>query len=272
MEDEGRYSFRGNDKVLKDFFALVRDSDDSVFDVVGKQYTPVQNEQAFKFFKEFVEAGKATMETAGSLRGGRLVWGLANLGTSFKLKGGDEVKGYLLCGCPHQQGKSLLYKFTSVRVVCQNTFSMALNDGNAEFRRSHRSEFTDVAIESAKEALGIARDQLHEFEELAKKMQAKRMTRDKALDILCPIFAAKVDVKDIKKDFEKNATANLEKVMLALEKAPGAQPETGWGVFNAVTYWADHMASRSADKRLTNAWTGKTAAMKTRTMEAVLAS
>jgi phage/plasmid-like protein (TIGR03299 family) len=262
------------------FFALTRSTDTQVLDIVGRQYTPVQNEQAFEFFKEFVEAGKATMETAGSLRGGRLVWGLANLNASFKLRGGDEVKGYLLCGCPHQQGKALLYQFTSVRVVCQNTFRMALSssgkvkDGEGqvlpEFRRSHRSEFNAAAVEQAKNVLGIARDQLHQFEEVARKLQAKKMTRAKTLEVLCPIFAAKVKIRDIVADFDKNATANLVKVMLANEKAPGAQPENAWGVFNSVTYWADHVASRTADKRLTNAWVGKTAAMKDRVLDALL--
>lgn len=252
------------------FSALTRDSDEKVLDIVGRAYQPVQNEQAFEFFKEFVEAGKATMETAGSLRGGRLVWGLANLNQSFRLRGGDEVKGYLLCGCPHQQGKALLYQFTSVRVVCQNTFRMALEGGGTEFRRSHRSEFNAEAVESAKEMLGIARDQLHEFETAARKLQALKMNRAKTLDVLCPIFAPKVKVADIKTDFEKHATANLVKIMQANDKAPGAQPETGWGVFNAVTYWSDHMASRTPDKRLTNAWVGKTAAYKDKVLDALL--
>src|SRR4051812_2141958 len=75
----------GRKEPVEGFAALVRDKDNAVFDIVGAQYKPVQNEQAFDFFNEFVKAGKASMETAGSLRGGRIVWGLAALKQSFTL-------------------------------------------------------------------------------------------------------------------------------------------------------------------------------------------
>ena len=81
------------------FAALMRDKDNAVFDIVGSQYQPVRNEQAFEFFNDFIKAGKATMETAGSLKGGRVVWGLAKLGDSFEVTRGDKINGYLLCVC-----------------------------------------------------------------------------------------------------------------------------------------------------------------------------
>src|SRR5690606_33989421 len=134
---------KGDDKDIDNYYALVRTSDNKCLDVVGRQYTPVQNKEAFEFFDEFVRAGKAKMETAGSLRGGRYVWGLANLQSSFKLEGGDEVKGYLLVASPHESGKALIIKFTTVRVVCQNTLTLALRDSGREFRIAHRIIFDD---------------------------------------------------------------------------------------------------------------------------------
>lgn len=255
-------------------FALVRDSDSSVLDVVGSAYVPVQNEQAFEFFREFVEAGDATMETAGSLRGGRYVWGLANLGTSFKLKGNDEVKGYVLVGCPHEQGKSLLIKFTPIRVVCNNTLTAALHAPGSktkggvllpELRRAHRSEFDAGAIEKSKDALGIAREQFDEFKETAETLRKKTMSDQDALDVLSPIFAPKAE--EVTMD---SLTPRLAQIMDAYYKAPGAQPGNGWGLLNAVTYYADHVASRTPDKRLTNAWFGKTASQKLQVMETLL--
>ena len=57
--------------------AVVRTSDNSILGVVGENYQPLQNEDAFKFFNPFVETGLATFETAGSLRQGKRVWILA---------------------------------------------------------------------------------------------------------------------------------------------------------------------------------------------------
>ena len=44
--------------------ALVRSSDNKVLDVVGDQWIPVQNADAFEFFDEYVKAGGMTMHTA----------------------------------------------------------------------------------------------------------------------------------------------------------------------------------------------------------------
>lgn len=249
---------------IEGFAALVRDSDNSVLDVVGSQYTPVQNEQAFEFFNDFVKAGKATMETAGSLKGGRIVWGLANLGQGFTLPGGDKINGYLLCVCPHEQGKSNIFKVTTVRVVCNNTLNLALNRAGAEHRRTHRGEFSEVDISLAKERLGLARDTVGDFEKTALRLVKKKMSADATLRTLLPIFSKDTTPEEA----AKKTPPRIEAILQAIEKAPGATPGTAWGVLNGVTYWADHMASRSADKRLQNAWLGRTANQK----EAVLAA
>ena len=251
-------------------FALVRDSDGSCLDVVGKTYTPVQNREAFEFFTEFVEAGNATMETAGSLRGGRYVWGLANLGVGFKLRNDDQVNGYLLVAAPHEAGKSFLIKFTAVRVVCQNTLSLALSQGGTEFRMAHRRQFDNKMVEVAKDTLGIARDQVGELEKNARILQKMKMTRDDTIRVLAPIYQPQTDMKELLADFDANAAPRMKALIDINNRAPGAEPDTAWGTLNAVTYYADHVASRGADKRLTNAWFGKTANQKVRVLDALL--
>lgn len=244
---------------VNDYFALVRNTDGKCLDVVGRHYRPVQNKDAFEFFNEFVQAGKARMETAGSLRGGKYVWGLANLQSSFKLDGGDEVKGYLLVASPHESGKALIIKFTTVRVVCNNTLTLALKHSGNEFRMAHRCEFDDNMRQRAKEVLGIAREQMDEFEKNARKLKKMKMGKKDIIEVLANVYQPRASLKHIMEDVEKNTSPSMKRVLDVLEHAPGADPDTGWGVLNAVTYYADHVASRGQDKRLVNAWFGKTA-------------
>ena len=84
---------------------ITRDSDNKILSHCGDDYVPIQNDQIFDFFKKFTEAGHMKMETAGSLRGGSEIWGLAKIAADFELAGGDEVKGYLLINQPHVAGK-----------------------------------------------------------------------------------------------------------------------------------------------------------------------
>lgn len=257
---------------VSEFAALVRDRDGAVLDVVGSRYAPRQNEEVFEFFNEFVKAGSATMETVGSLRGGRVVWGLANLKASFKLSSSDIVKGYLLVAMFHQQGKANIYKFTPVRVVCANTMAMALKEGGG-FKDYHSTEFTPQTTEKAKQMLGIAREQLDEFHTLSQQLLKLNLTQKDVIRLLAPIYQEELaDPVEGPPKAEVKWNAKLARVMDILERAPGQTPfskgkTNGWNVLNAVTYYSDHIASRSADKRLTNAWMGKTGAQK----EAVLA-
>ncbi len=250
------------------FYALTRTSDSRTLDVVGNHYTPVQNRAAFEFFKEFVEEGGATMETAGSLMGGRYVWGLANLNAGFKLGSSDQVNGYLLVAKPHQQGKAFVMKTTAVRVVCNNTLTMALQGAGAEFRMVHRSEFNEAMMERAQATLGSARDTISDFAKSARKLKALKMSHNDTIRNLQPVYQPQMPIEELLEDPDTNASARMKQLLDINQRAPGADPKTGWGVLNAVTYYADHIASRTADKRLTNAWMGKTARQK----DTVLAS
>ena len=93
--------------------ALVRSSDNKVLTQVGKKWYPVQNEEAFEFFSEYCYAGDMSMETAGSLRDGKMVWGLAKVKESFSVGKEDQVDSYLLFANPHEYGKSICLLYTS---------------------------------------------------------------------------------------------------------------------------------------------------------------
>ena len=58
-----------------------------MLDVVGDNWNPVQNSEAFEFFSEYCLAGDMEMHTAGSLKGGQMVWALAKVKESFDILG-----------------------------------------------------------------------------------------------------------------------------------------------------------------------------------------
>ena len=69
--------------------SLVRETDGKILTNVGENWNPVQNDTAFEFFNDFIMGGDMEMHTAGSLRGGQMVWALAKVKESFELFGGD---------------------------------------------------------------------------------------------------------------------------------------------------------------------------------------
>ena len=170
-------------------FHIVRDSDNRILSHCGRDYIPIQNEDVFKFFKRFTEAGHMTMETAGSLKDGGEIWGLAKIAEDFELAGGDQIKGYLLIDQPHIVGRSMTIKLTPIRVVCNNTLTMALRqDGTASFRMPHVREFGDEVIEAAEEALGLSAEQMTKFKEAATLLSNKKAKHSEVLDYVGEIY------------------------------------------------------------------------------------
>lgn len=257
-----KMQFRGSDKKMKDIprsFVLARDSDDRPLSTAGGRYKPVQNEEALRFFDRFVRAGHATLETAGSLRNGELVWCLAKLGHDFKLPGGDKVKGYLLLVSPHKVGKSLFYRTTAIRVVCANTLAMA-TAGGSQFERKF-PHVRDFNADEASEALADANESMVKFSEIAHALHRLKLSKEEAVRILLDVYQADADrsaaqVKKMIKD-EKTWNPTVKSVFECYVNAPGATEGTGWGLLNGATYRANHKAGKSADNRLATLWVGK---------------
>jgi len=255
---------------LKRHFAIVRDSDKSVLSVVGPRYVPVQNKEVFEFFKRFCDAGKMSMETAGSLKSGRYVWALAKLNDTFRVNGSkDQVSSYLLLSSPYEPNISLVAQFTPIRVVCWNTLNFALGSnlkgkGEHVIRLPHVREFDANIQIVAQETLEAAHQQMVEFK--------------KAADFLATVPAAEenvhqyfVDVFKLEDAVEKAKEKGKEPRLLTFLKAandhgPGANMKTAkgtwWGALNAATYIVDHNRGHSADGFLYNAWYGSGAIAK----------
>ena len=164
---------------IKNKEALVRTSDNSVLDVVGTGWNPVQNSEAFEFFHDYVMAGDMEMHTAGSLKDGQMVWALAKTKESFELFNGDQTDNYFLFTNPHQFGKSINIRMTPIRVVCNNTLTLSLSqDTDKMVTVNHRKAFDPDMV---KEQMGIAKEKMEQYKSMAAFLGGKRATGDNVI-------------------------------------------------------------------------------------------
>lgn len=260
------YSEVNGKKVFIGKSALVRDRDHKVLDVVSDDWNEVQNTEAFEFFNEFVMSGNMEMHTAGSLRDGQIVWGLAKVKDSFELFKGDQVDSYLLFSNFHRYGCSTDVRFTPVRVVCNNTLTLSLNSKVEKMVRiSHRTKFEPDEV---KEMLGIATEKLAKYKEMAQYLGSKKAKNENIVEYFQRIFP----VTGAKKNDEKELSRNATLAMSILDTQPGAEYAQGtwWQPFNAVTYMTDHLLGRNDDTRMTSAWFGPNRALKNKALETAL--
>ena len=267
-EVESYIDFNG-DRIPTGQKSLVRSTDGAVLTNVGTGWNPVQNEEAFDFFTEFVLAGDMEMEVAGSLKDGKNVFALAKVKESFSILGEDQVDSYLLFSNPHEYGKSIDIRFTPIRVVCNNTLTFSLNSASNNFvKLNHRSAFD---ADMVKEKMGLASEKFAQYRELAEFLSKKRFSMDSLINYYNEVFPHTYSKgKEVKthEDLTKNAKAALD----VLYTQPGAQYGEGswWQALNSVTYLTDHKMGRNVDSRMQSAWFGQNQARKVKAVNKAL--
>ena len=262
---------------------VVRDTDNKILSPCGNDYVPFQNKEVMSFFKKFVANSSMKMHTAGSLKEGKEIWGLAKLKDNFTLAGGDKVEGYLLIHSPHVAGKALTIKFTPVRVVCNNTLTYAINHSSnrGTFRILHLQMFDDEIKRAAEEALGLSQAAINEYKEQAEFLSTKRYTNLELQHYIAELFQPQLLVdrakegvrKEVPMDDQFSATANS--LYELVDTQPGAELSsskgTWWGAFNVVTFYFDHRRRESMQGgRLHSAWFGTGAHKKVRALNKAL--
>jgi phage/plasmid-like protein (TIGR03299 family) len=236
-------------EVVTDHSALVRSSDESVLSIVSNDWNPVQNETAFEFFHDFVMAGDMEMHTAGSIKDGKNVWALARVKESFEILGGDRVESYLLFSNPHEYGKCIDIRFTPIRVVCNNTLTLALGTrSDLMVRLNHRRSFDAGMV---KQALGIAQTKMGNYKEMAEFLASREYNDVTVVEYLKEVFPSAS-----KK--EEKLSRPAQTAFSVLETQPGNEfgKNSWWQAFNAVTYSTDHLLGQSQETRLSSAWYG----------------
>lgn len=260
---------------------LFRSDNKNPLSVVSDGYKIVQPREVLEFFRDLTDKNHFKLETAGTLFGGRRYWALAKTGHELKIGGKDEIGGYLLLATSCDGSLATTAKFTSVRVVCNNTLSMAMNGSKNAIKVRHTSVFSETEV---KLDLGILEETWTEFGVNANLMAKKKINKKQAVQLLVKAMGDETQFEaDAKKDglekaFEnqKNSTGMARILALFEGQAMGADlvtsKDTLWGLVNASTQYFDHEAGRSQDARLSKAWFGKNENKKLSVLEEAIAS
>ena len=211
-----------------------------ILGVVGQRYKVVQNEQLFEFGDNLLHGG-ASWESAGSIKGGRLVFGSLVIPKEFTLDpqgASDTTRTYLLVHTSHDGSVSLQASITPVRVVCQNTLNLALGAVKQSFKLRH-TQSVDGKIQVAREALGLTFQYMDLFEQEAKAMFETAVTDLQFNKIITSIYPKpEKDNKKAVKRWENNISLIND---IYTDSPTNANVKgTAWGVFNALTEKLDY--------------------------------
>ena len=224
-----------------------------VLGVVGERYVPLQNEDLFSFGDNILDGG-GRWETAGSIRGGRVVFGSLALERETILDPNgvaDKVQTYLLINTSHDGSIAIQASITPVRVVCANTLNLALGrtkkrDGIKQSFKIRHTQTANGKVQIARETLGLANSYMDAFDIMAKAMIEKEITAQQFNDI---ILAAYPKPEDEKKAAVTKWTNKVDVINdIYTGEFNGMIAGTAWGAFNALTERLDwHRSARGGN-------------------------
>jgi phage/plasmid-like protein (TIGR03299 family) len=258
-------------KVVKDKVVLFRSDTKDALGVVSDSYKVVQPREVLEFFRDWATAGGMTIESAGVLFGGKRYFATAKMAAGVCVDGySDRIVPYALLSTSADGSLATEARWTTVRVVCNNTLSMA-REGKAAVRVTHRSEFKPEEVQSV---LENANAEFHAFMEMSRQLAGIKVARPLAEDLTLHLFKTGT-TKDA--DKVKESRGFIRVMELFNGAARGAQLETAnqtaWGWLNAVTEYADHhIRAHSDENRTASALWGQGDTLKNRAVELALAA
>jgi phage/plasmid-like protein (TIGR03299 family) len=268
-----RYGDDANTRIIEDQHVLFRSDTKDALGIVSSKFKIVQPREVMEFFADLTGVAGFTLETAGTLFGGKRFWALARTGQTAVIKSGADLVGqYLLLATAADGSLATTGRFTTVRVVCNNTISQALT-GKAkhEVKISHRSVFDSAAM---KDQLGIERDGFTQWVHTMRQLASENVRNDEAEQTVFKLLTKEDWNKaTLEQITDARATRGYKTIMALFEGAGKGATMSGvkgtrWGLLNAVTEYADyHVRATSQDNRLASAWFGAGDDLKTKALE-----
>ena len=225
--------YLSNGHRIKDQFATKKKGTDEVFGIVGKDYTIVQNEEAFSFVDGIISEG-LTFVKAGETSYMNYI--IASLPEKYILD--DKFKPYIIFQNSHAGATTLKAAICPLRIICQNQFTVAFRNSENKISIRHSSSIHEKMNE-AQHILQFNAEYMDSFNKMANKMAANKIGDEKALNIIDKYFL----VDDNASTRKVNSNEEKKTILLNAYNAEDNQNFRGtqWGLINAFSDYITHV-------------------------------
>ena len=223
-------------KEIQGYKANIREDNGTVLGVVTDRYKVVQNEEAFAFTDSLISHG-VTYETAGSLNEGKRTWMLAKLPESYTLAD-ERVDPYVVFSNSHDGTGAIKVAMTPIRVVCQNTLNLALNDAKRIWSTVHTGDIKQK-LDEARSTLLMAGQYMGALSREADELSMIRLTDKKVMVFIEELIKMPEEPTELQRT---NIVRLRSDIIHRYYDAPDLKvlPTTGWRFINAISDFATH--------------------------------
>lgn len=249
----------GEEMISEDSFFTVRTDVNKVLGSrLGKDYVVMQNIEALNLVDEILQAGTATIETAGAIDEGRKVFICLKINKSIIVNGSDIINQYVLICTSHDGSLAITAMGTNTRVVCNNTLSAALRESQGKIKIRHTVNAASRLQEAAK-VLKLISNNTAANEENYNIMANTIISKEQMFNYFGNVFCTNEEIKELQKG-NKNVISSRKANILndVLNFANRGQGQslamkgsdfTMWSAYNAITGYVTRKKYSSASDR-----------------------
>jgi hypothetical protein len=224
---------------------------------VNTSYKVMQYSDAVKWLDPFLQEQMLTVDSSLMLDKGAKFSVLCDINVEAKIAEGDTVNRYLLLALSHDKSMRGLF-YCDTRPICANTLAMAKMEG---LRSPEKNLVLDDAnpeksLKLARKLIDLTTQKFHDSTVLEYKSFAKLELQPQQVDYIFRTILnmplGTIEVGDVSDSIWTSYTELGE----AYKASPGMElinGDTGWRVFNAVTYFNQNLGkteSQSYQKNL----------------------
>jgi phage/plasmid-like protein (TIGR03299 family) len=218
-----------SDKEIPGYFANVRSDTNETLGIVQGRYKVQQNAESFAFVDDIINNSqgiKCKYETAGSLFNGKRTFLLVRLPETDVL--GVKIENYLYFTNSHDGSTGLLAGISNVRVVCNNTLTLAIRNAQRSWTCRHTA-IMDSRKEEAAHSLGLAIKYVGSISIEAEEMVSKKISRSNFIKLFQPALISSGAS-------ERSAETIVDRITeISAKKADLANfRNTAWGWYQAT--------------------------------------
>ena len=221
-------------------FGLFRSDNNGWLGSVGNRYEAMQNFELADTMVGIQDMFGGDLR-GGEMRGGKKIY--YQLSLKDEHVGADTLKRHITCLNSHDGTSSIGFGSTNTVISCSNTFHKAMKD-LSKFRHTlTASDRLAMAVTEFKRAMDEDSNLMDTF----KRFNDVNIDRTILERVMANVFKVDMNTKESQVGTrKKNQISDFEK---ALERETSEKGGTLWGLFNAVTYYTNHM-EKSDDHHL----------------------
>ena len=264
-EVELRHIFTEDDKGslhgVLNHYASCRKRDNAVLGLVGKDYRPLQNRDAFRWFQPFLESGEATLETAGSLKGGSRIWVLARIRRDPLIVGKEDLmRHYVLLSNSHDGSLAVRVGFTPIRVVCNNTLCLAHESKASKLLRVKHTSRVLENLEDVRDTIDLAQQEFAATVKQYRRLASRQINSTDLVKYVRIVFGLKERPRTPAQEKQQKI---IPSVVRLFENGRGSRTAgtNYWGAYNAVNEYLNYFRGKTQDNTLSSLWFGNSGAL-----------